>query len=62
MEKLGKKKLGKKKLEIRETIEAYSCSGCSDVLVCKCSNSQGKAYANVNNEVYSEVYTRVYRA
>ncbi|MBY6914833.1 putative bacteriocin precursor [Clostridium botulinum] len=51
------KKLGKKKLEIMETIEAYDCS-CTDKAFCRCSSESGKAYALVNNDVYAGVYAR----
>lgn len=42
------KKLGKKKYQVIETVEAYS--KCSDLVICNCGN--GSAYSSLNTKGY----------
>ncbi|MGN2368811.1 CLI_3235 family bacteriocin precursor [Clostridium cagae] len=48
------KKLGKKKHEFIETIEAYSCH-CYALSDCNCNDRNGE-FQSVNNTVYNRNY------
>lgn len=47
------KKLGKKKYQIIETVEAYA-GNCSGIAICNCGG--GSARMSINNKVYNAVY------
>ncbi|GAA0114759.1 CLI_3235 family bacteriocin precursor [Clostridium senegalense] len=47
------KKLGKKKNQVIETVEAY-VGNCSDIAICNCGS--GSAYKSVNNRVYNAMF------
>lgn len=45
------KKLGKKRYQDIETIEAYDIWGCADIVVCNCED-ENVAFKGLNNSLY----------